>query len=872
MPTPPYRLDLAAIAVLGALAASLAAFLVVRPGGDADAVLPLPLPEESWRATFPGRPPAGLAERVIVLLEAPSVADRAGAADRPRTAQDERRWAAEAEASQRLLLGRLRERGVRLRRDLVFTHVVNGFSVAANPRALAELERVEGVLGVFPVRAVYPASLSADELLRPELGEASGRRPDLAVPGRDGTGVTVALLDSGIDLEHAYLHGRVLPGFDLVDGDRLAAAEPKPDDPSVLEEHGTRMAGLVVGRGGPGELAGVAPEATILPLRILGWRRADDGRWALLGRGDLLVAALERAVDPDGDGDSEDAAEVALAPVVEPFAAFADSPEARACTGAARLGTLVVAPAGNDGRAGTGFGTAGAPGGAPAALTVGAVDTRRSLPAVHVVLRAGDETLLDGPARVLGPAAPPAAIELDLAVAAGPSLAAPARPARTLAGGSSRGDFFDRSGRSLVAGRAALVLADGGPIGVKARNAAAAGAAALLVGATAQPAGSLDLDEAAPLPVIAVPGGAARQAARLVLDGETVTVSAAPGVAVPNVAAGTAPAFSSRGLAFGGAPVPEVVAPGVGIATADPGLGLDEGPRYATVTGTSVAAALAAGAAALVAEARPDLGAEELEALLVGSARPTAVAGPTTSRGAGLVDPAAAARAPVAVLPATLALGRAASGHRRSHALVLRNLSDRPLDVALAVSRDDLRAPVTLGASPAALSLAPRASAALTVVVETSDELAGPVSGLLLVRTGTAYEAHVPWVLAPRPATATPLVGDLRLSHESFAPSAAAPAVLVFRAGRVVAGPDGESIDPVSVLDVELLAESGRRIGLVARLRHLLPGRYAVGLTGRRPDGRPLRPGRYVLRLSARPVDGSRPGTAAVSFTIVPSS
>ena len=58
------------------------------------------------------------------------------------------------------------------------------------------------------------------------------------------------------------------------------------------------------------------------------------------------------------------------------YAAFADSPEARAVQGALQLDTLVVAPAGNDGPAGPAYGSISSPGGAPAALTVGAADLR----------------------------------------------------------------------------------------------------------------------------------------------------------------------------------------------------------------------------------------------------------------------------------------------------------------------------------------------------------------------------------------------------------------------------------------------------------------------------------------------------------------
>ena len=57
---------------------------------------------------------------------------------------------------------------------------------------------------------------------------------------------------------------------------------------------------------------------------------------------------------------------------------------------------------------------------------------------------------------------------------------------------------------------------------------------------------------------------------------------------------------------------------------------------------------------------------------------------------------------------------------------------------------------------------------------------------------------------------------------------------------------------PVLRLDVELWTDKGKRLGLLARLRDVLPGRYALGLTGRGPAGTPLEPGAYRFRLRAR--------------------
>jgi hypothetical protein len=92
--------------------------------------------------------------------------------------------------------------------------------------------------------------------------------------------------------------------------------------------------------------------------------------------------------------------------------------------------------------------------------------------------------------------------------------------------------------------------------------------------------------------------------------------------------------------------------------------------------------------------------------------------------------------------------------------------------------------------------------------------------------------------------------------------------VLAFRAGSISRSPDGEETQPVGRLELELWRERGRRLGLLAQLRNLLPGQFLYGLTGRGPGGKKLRPGRYVLRLAAYPTDGGPPTRKAVHFTI----
>jgi hypothetical protein len=125
---------------------------------------------------------------------------------------------------------------------------------------------------------------------------------------------------------------------------------------------------------------------------------------------------------------------------------------------------------------------------------------------------------------------------------------------------------------------------------------------------------------------------------------------------------------------------------------------------------------------------------------------------------------------------------------------------------------------------------------------------------------------HVPWAITfGKPARAA--LSEVALSANSFKPSDTTPAVLSLRAGSLLQTPAGPQVQPVARLDFELW-RGKERVGLLARLRDLLPGQLALGLTGRKPNGQRLPSGQYRLELVALPT-GSGPATrVAVRFRI----
>ncbi|MET2718780.1 type VII secretion-associated serine protease mycosin [Streptomyces harbinensis] len=176
-----------------------------------------------------------------------------------------------------------------------------------------------------------------------------------------GAGITVAVLDTGVDADHPDLAGAVLEGRDLIG---MGAA---PGD-ETWASHGTAMAGIIAGRGhGPGRdngVIGVAPEARILPVRVLLEDDDPERDAARDARRGALAEGIRWAADQGADV-------INLSLGDDSESAHPDPEEDAAVRYALGKGAVVIASAGNGGEKGD---PVSYPAGYPGVLAVTAVD------------------------------------------------------------------------------------------------------------------------------------------------------------------------------------------------------------------------------------------------------------------------------------------------------------------------------------------------------------------------------------------------------------------------------------------------------------------------------------------------------------------
>jgi len=111
--------------------------------------------------------------------------------------------------------------------------------------------------------------------------------------GLTGEGITVGVLDTGIDADHPDLAGKVIAWKDWA-GDS--------EEPKDAHGHGTHCAGTIAGGSDSGRAIGVAPDAKLIIGRIFG----DSGSATISG----ILGAMNWMTDPDGDPETNDAPEL----------------------------------------------------------------------------------------------------------------------------------------------------------------------------------------------------------------------------------------------------------------------------------------------------------------------------------------------------------------------------------------------------------------------------------------------------------------------------------------------------------------------------------------------------------------------------------
>ena len=99
--------------------------------------------------------------------------------------------------------------------------------------------------------------------------------------GYDGSGITISIIDTGIELNHPDFDDKIIGGYDFIDND---------ETPEDANGHGTQVAGIIASNG---DLKGIAPGSKILMYKV-----SEDGESVPT---DLIIKAIEKSIEDGAD-------------------------------------------------------------------------------------------------------------------------------------------------------------------------------------------------------------------------------------------------------------------------------------------------------------------------------------------------------------------------------------------------------------------------------------------------------------------------------------------------------------------------------------------------------------------------------------------
>ena len=215
----------------------------------------------------------------------------------------------------------------------VYSHAIKGFQFKGSAKAAAALRKNPNVLSVTPDHAVYVAETDPFGIERIDAFIVGGG--DAYSAGYRGAGARIAVIDTGIDLDHPDL----AESIDTDAGLNCFDDEVPPNDG---HGHGTHVAGTAAAPLNDIGVVGVAPEATLVPIKV--FDDAGNSSEALVLCGVDRIVALNTDAIPANDID------VANMSWGDPrqWGSCVDDPLHASICAADALGIVLVGGAGNN--------------------------------------------------------------------------------------------------------------------------------------------------------------------------------------------------------------------------------------------------------------------------------------------------------------------------------------------------------------------------------------------------------------------------------------------------------------------------------------------------------------------------------------------